>query len=265
MVNRVWYHHFGRGIIDSLDDVGLSGEKPTHPALLDWLTGEFVNGGWSVKSLHRRIVCSSTYRQSSVFNPSKVKQDPENRLFSRWKPKRIEAEVIRDSILFVAGVLDTQMYGKQVDLQVRDDGQVVVSDTSPGRFRRSIYIRQRRSQPISFLAVFDAPRMVTNCTHRHASVSPLQSLSLLNNQFVVDSARRFSERVQATAGNNTAKQISLAYLLALGRRPSDAEQNRVTKFFRDTTSLSKSTAKNSPALLNLCHMLLATNEFVYSH
>ena len=265
MVNRVWFHHFGRGIIDSLDDVGLAGEKPTHPSLLDWLAVQFVKDGWSIKKLHRLILCSSTYRQSSSFDPLKAKRDPENRLYWRWEGKRIEAEAIRDSMLFVAGVLDTQMYGQQVALGVGADGQVIVSDASPGKFRKTIYIRQRRSEPVSFLEVFDAPKMVTNCTERHHSISPLQSLSLLNNRFVVESARQFAERVRVTAGENTKNQISRAYWLAFGRLPSDEEKVRIMEFFRETSSLTEQTAGTSSALLNLCHMLLASNEFVYIH
>ncbi|WP_435020014.1 PSD1 and planctomycete cytochrome C domain-containing protein [Tundrisphaera sp. TA3] len=238
LVNRAWMHHFGRGIVASPADFGALGERPTHPELLDWLADDFVAGGWRLKRLHRRIMTSTAYRQSSRRDPAYDAVDPENRLVGRMSVRRLEAEAVRDAILEASGKLDRTMFGPPLPVALDEAGQVLIGmdtrDTAgrqrgkPGSLggaenRRSLYIQARRSLPLSFSESFDAPTLTPNCERRASSTVATQSLALMNNEFVVEQSLAFADRVIRIAGADPAARADLAWRIALGRGPS-AEQ-----------------------------------------
>ena len=254
MVNRIWQYHFGRGIVATPDDFGSQGARPTHPALLDWLATEFIESGWSIKRMHRLIMTSATYRQSSENNARKLDVDPDNVWLSRWRPRRLEAEVIRDSMLAVGGSLDRRFFGQPVAIEQLSDGQYVVASHDPGRRRRSIYVRVRRTTPVSFLETFDGPQMDTNVPRRFTSTVPLQSLSLMNNPLVVRSAFEFAQSLSRQQAN-IEQRIERAFESVFMRRPSEQE-----------VAISRRLLFNEKGEVDwqlFCHGLLASNEFLY--
>ncbi len=294
LVNRVWHHHFGRGIVASLGDFGHIGERPTHPELLDWLANEFVAQGWSLKKLHRLILTSSAYRQSSVRSAEKDRTDPDNRLLGRMNSRRLEAETIRDAMLVVNGKINLKMFGAPVPIMTDEDGQIVVgvdTNDTAGRpsgkyvalngeeFRRSLYIQMRRTKPIGMLEAFDLPRMEPNCELRNASTVATQSLAMMNGDFAITQSKYFAERVAKEAGSDTAAQVKLAWQLAFGRAPSDADAKNSAAFLAKQTTLFQanplklpppSKGKEAPpaeppmaALTTLCQALLTSNQFLY--
>jgi hypothetical protein len=277
----MWQHHFGRGIVESSDNFGLSGQPPTHPELLDWLAVHLVQDGWSLKRMHKLIMTSSVYRQSSQ-QPAEAesaarKTDPENRLLWRMNLRRLEGEAVRDSILAASGQLDLKMGGPPVAGPFMSDGLQKLADTqgkpvevnAEGNNRRSIYLLARRYYPLSFLETFDAPVIQTNCNRRTNSVSPLQSLALLNSDFVVEHASYLSARVTKLAAAKTAGGlIEAAFLLTVSRRPTSTELevarahlSAQEELYRKANFVSEEAAKQ--ALVSLCHMLLSTSEFLY--
>jgi len=313
IVNRVWMHHFGRGLVGTPADFGMLGEKPTHPELLDWLASAFSSQlstansqlalSWSLKRLHKLIVTSTAYRQSSRRDPEKEIHDPDNTLYWRKPVQRLDAESIRDSILAASGVLNPKMAGPPVP--VREDlvGQVVVGvDKKQGdnkmpvevpmggeEFRRSVYVQVRRSKPLAFLNSFDAPVMEVNCERRQSSTVATQALMLMNSDFVLDQAQRFAARLRQEAGPNRRDQIIRAWQLAFSRDPSESEMRRSLEFLAQQvtplasvseTATAESSAKTTEkkaeprdsakkvepdhqALANLCQALLSANEFLY--
>ncbi|MEO6739525.1 MAG: DUF1549 and DUF1553 domain-containing protein, partial [Chthoniobacteraceae bacterium] len=294
LVNRVWHHHFGRGIVASLGDFGHIGERPTHPELLDWLASEFVAQGWSLKKLHRLILTSSAYRQSSVRSTEKDRVDPDNRLLGRMNSRRLEAETIRDAMLTVNGKINLKMFGAPVPIMTDEDGQIVVgvdTNDTAGRpsgkfvalngeeFRRSLYIQMRRTKPIGMLEAFDLPRMEPNCELRNASTVATQSLAMMNGDFAITQSKYFAERVAKEAGSDTAAQVKLAWQLAFGRSPSDADAKNSAVFLAKQTALFQANplklppppkGKEAPsaeppmaALTTLCQALLTSNQFLY--
>ena len=207
MVNRVWQHHFGRGIVETPDNFGRLGAPPTHPELLDWLALDFMQHGWTLKRLHRLIMTSSVYRQSSrqpaEDHSSLAKRlDPENHLLWRMNLLRLEAEVIRDSVLAASGKLDLTPGGPPILLASTPEGLQAVSskDLPNAKYRRSLYLLARRNYPLEFLQVFDFPVIQVNCNRRINSATPLQSLTMLNDEFIVENARNLADRVMAVAG-----------------------------------------------------------------
>ncbi len=257
MVNRLWLHHFGEGIVTTPDNFGAKGARPSHPELLDWLATEFVARGWSIKAMHRLILTSSAYRQTSLVSAEGKRIDPENRLLWRQRFRRVEAEVLRDSVLSVAGNLLPALYG-QPDVMHRDGDEVVTSPIGPQR--RSIYLQVRRSQPLTLLQVFDQPVMETNCTRRAVSTVASQALSLLNSQFMVNEANLFAGRVLKEGGDNP---VDYAVRLAFGRPATEREQTRMKAFLAEQAARYKDGDPQRRALADLCHMLLSANEFVY--
>ena len=209
MVNRIWLLHFGEGIVSTPDNFGTTGAAPSHPELLDWLATEFVERGWSVKGLHRLILTSRAYRQASAVHPTvrahaRGKQaDPENRLLWRQRMRRLEAESLRDAMLATSGILNTRMFGVPVPFVVREDGEVVAPDDPSGR-RRSIYLKVRRSRPLTLLQSFDQPVMETNCTRRGVSTIASQALNLLNGDTLTKQADAFALRVENDAPGDPA-------------------------------------------------------------
>ncbi|MBM3774986.1 MAG: DUF1553 domain-containing protein [Acidobacteria bacterium] len=287
MVNRVWQHHFGRGIVETPDNFGRLGVPPTHPELLDWLAVEFVRQGWSLKKLHRLIMTSSAYRQSSeqpgsggALLAAALKADPDNKLLWRTNLRRLEAEALRDAILGASGKLDRTFGGPAVEGPLVADGLKEVHNPDDkqserkkaglsGLERRSVYVMARRYFPLGFLETFDAPIMQTNCNRRLNSVSPLQSLTLMNDDFVLENAAAFAERVEKLAASQPIeKKIETAYLLALSRKPDGGELDIARSHLARQEELHRKSntapdKSRQAALTSLCHLLLLTNEFLY--
>jgi len=282
MVNRVWQHHFGRGIVETQDNFGNQGRPPTHPKLLDWLAVEFMRQGWSIKKLHKLTMTSTAYRQSSE-RPSgdlrTLEVDPENRLLWRMNLRRLEAETLRDAIMATSGKLDWTMGGPAVEGPLMADGLKKLIPTARGQgepvdaeptgiWRRSVYVLARRYYPLGFLETFDAPIMQTNCNQRMNSVSPLQSLTLMNDDFVVKNAGLLAERVAGMSNGNLTEKIENVYQLALSRKPSREElQIAQAHLAREEDLYLKSNAvpeqARKEAFESLCHLLFLTNEFLY--
>ena len=249
LVNRVWLHHFGRGLVGTPSDFGAMGERPTNPELLDWLASDFVAHGWQLKRLHQLIMTSTAYRQSSRRNPAGEKHDPDDRLYWHKPVQRLDAEVIRDAILSTSGVLNEKMFGPPVPVRPDVHGQIVVGlDKTTGdnkmpveeplngeEFRRGVYIQVRRSRPLAMLHAFDAPVMEVNCERRQSSTVATQSLMLMNSQFMLDQAALFAQRLQKEAGDDRASQVSRAWQLAFSRGPTGSElADALTFLFRQT-------------------------------
>jgi hypothetical protein len=226
MVNRVWKHHFGEGIVRTLDNFGKAGAPPTHPELLDWLAVRFVERGWSIKSLHRLMMTSAAYRQSSQVNEEHLRLDAENRLVSRMPLRRMEGEALRDSLLFVAGRLNPRPYGPADALEVRGDGLVSNSPDAGGRWRRSIYVLKRRTQPLTILQGFDVATMEPNCIERRESIVAPQALHLTNNDQVRELAGALAERIWNQVGGDSPKQVHAAYRIVAGRAAT-ADEERI--------------------------------------
>ena len=201
LVNRIWMHHFGKGIVNTPSDFGKLGSPPSHSKLLDWLGWELIEHDWSLKHLHRVILTSVAYRQSSVRSPSRESIDPDNRFYSRKDIARVDAEVLRDSLLALSGSLSTDLYGPPMTLQEDDAGQVRVD---PAQSRRSIYAKWRRSQPVAMLQSFDAPVMGVLCDTRTNSTVATQSLMLMNGEFALEQASKLAKICIDTQANNSA-------------------------------------------------------------
>lgn len=265
-VNRVWQHHFGRGIVATPSDFGVQGARPTHPKLLDWLAVTFVEGDWSIKELHQLILHSTAYRQAAIFRPKAANVDPECQLLWRKPPLRLEGEIVRDAILAVSGSLDRRPFGKPDPIRKARDGQYVAVEQVGQKFRRSIYVYTPRATLMNFLRVFDAPVMARSIPERQNSTVPSQSLALMNNEFVVSQARRFAARVRADVGEDRQRQLKRAFLLAMGRSPELAEQNAMLAALSEPANADQSTDNPNDqlnALENLCLCLIGANEFLY--
>src|SRR5579863_8627785 len=210
MVNRIWKHHFGAGIVRTLANFGKVGTPPTHPELLDWLATEFVRQGWSIKSMHRLIMTSSTYRQSSALTPAIEKADPDNKLLSRMPMKRMEAEVLYDTMLLISNKLDESRFGQPEPVVIRDDGLVTPVGTEKG-WHRGIYVEQRRTKLPTVMESFDLPAMSPNCVDRSISVIAPQALHMMNDGMIAKLAESFAGRVRKEAGADIEKQVERAY------------------------------------------------------
>lgn len=270
-VNRLWKHHFGVGLVPTLGNFGKTGAPPSHPELLDYLATEFVRSGWSIKEMHRLMVTSAAYRQSSQLTAELAAADPDNRWLSRMPLRRIEAEIVRDSLLSVAGQLDETPFGPPDDVQERSDGLVTVKSANGGG-RRSVYVLHRRTKLPTILENFDSPQMGPNCLERGESIVAPQALHMLNNAAVHDLARLFAERVQREAGNETEAQIVRAYELAFGVAPSADERQVVLDSLEKLTQAWQEKLGESPeakqqatghALTNYCHAILNSSRFIY--
>jgi len=263
MVNRVWHHHFGTGIVASPGDFGVMGGRPTHPELLDWLASEFVRQSWSLKSLHRLIVTSATYRQSSRVRETARDADPANKLLWRFPPQRLEAEVIRDSALAVAGALNPAAGGPSVfpplpDGKPKPIGGWDLSKNLADQNRRSIYIFVRRNDPYPMLNVIDLPDSHESCSRRNTTTTAPQALTLLNSQLTAEWSRQFARRVSLIA-TDPAKRIETAYSIAYSRKPTPSEIDQALTFLARQAGV----AGDGNALADLCLMLINSNEFVY--
>jgi hypothetical protein len=281
-VNRIWQHHFGTGIVATVDNLGYSGAPPTHPELLEFLAAEFVRSGWSAKSMHRMILNSAAYRQSSQLDALGAtgkrslpvpQADADGHLLSRFPLRRLDAEAIRDAMLAASGELELQTGGPFVATKRDDEGDVIVDEKTPGAHRRSVYLQQRRTQVTGVLEVFDAPSIVFNCTQRAPTTVPLQSLKLLNSDFVRDRAAALAKRIASEAGSGDAERIERAFLLTIGRQPTAAELASAKKFvaeqpakYQESGVKGQESVKSNATELawtDFCHMLLSSNTFLY--
>lgn len=263
-VNRIWQHHFGTGIVATSANLGVSGAPPSHPELLEYLATQFVGGGWSAKAVHRLLLNSAVYRQSSALVPEAFQIDPDNRLLWRVPLVRLDAEALRDAMLATSGGLDRRFGGTYVPTTRNESGEVVVGDGTPGANRRSLYLQQRRTQTLSLLGVFDSPSIVFNCVERPVSTIPLQSLSLLNSQFVIEQARQFSARLIEEAGDEPQARIERGFLLAVARGPTEAEKEASLAFI----SVQQAHYAGQPdrewkTWADFCQMLFASSAFLY--
>jgi hypothetical protein len=263
MVNRVWRHHFGRGLVKTLDNFGKTGARPTHPELLDWLAGEFVRSGWSVKALHRLMVTSAAYRQSSAVAPDLERLDPDNALYSRMPLQRQSADQLYDTMLLAAGRLDETRYGPPDPVEVRGDGLVRPRGGARG-WRRSVYVQQQRKVVVTQLQTFDFPLMNPNCVERRDSIVAPQALHLMNDGLVHQLADAFARRVEAEAGADPARRVEVAYLIAF-TRPPDREEREAGRadLARLADHWSRQPDAAHRALATYCHALLNSAEFLY--
>ena len=237
LMNRVWMHHFGRGIVNTPGDLGMLGERPSHPELLDYLANRFVEAGWSLKTMHREMMLSRTYRQSSR-NDAAQSADPDNALFGRYRIRRLDAETIRDAMLAVSGKLNPEPFGAPVTVGKTGDGRMIpgvevfngnktivlkVDTSSPAVYRRSVYLQQRRSGPATALATFDFPNMDPNCERRDVTTVAPQSLFLLNDEFVIERAKDLAARVIKEHPDDADAQVRAAWRLTQACEPSAKE------------------------------------------
>jgi hypothetical protein len=273
-VNRLWARHFGRGLVPTVANFGRSGARPSHPELLDWLATEFVRQGWSMKAMHKLLLTSTAYRQSSAADAAKAAIDPDNMLFWSWQPRRHEGEVLRDTVLQVAGRLNLQMQGPPVPVAQQPDGSVATADDEPGR-RRSIYLIVRRSQHLTMLDLFDTPMMEINCPERTESIVPLQALAMLHGPFAERGSEALAERIVKAAADDGAR-VELAYKLLFAREPSSSERQALVVFLdavvRETLGEKRATANDSEkmaavrtAWTQAALVLLNSNEFMFVH
>ncbi len=255
LVNRVWHYHFGRGLVATPNDFGFNGERPTHPRLLDWLAGEFVAQGGSVKKLHRLIMLSATYQQAATFDARAAAVDADNRLLWRFAPRRLEGEAVRDAMLSVSGRLNGAAGGpsfRPFSVKIFNSHFYTLTDEERPEFdRRTVYRINVNSARSPLLESFDCPDPSTKTPRRTVTTTPLQALGLMNNAFVLRSARYFAGRVRNEVGDDAAKQISHAYRLAFGRAPTPGEVERAAPLVRDH------------GLEHLCWVLLNASEFLY--
>jgi hypothetical protein len=235
-VNRVWQAAFGRGLVETENDFGTQGSPPSHPELLDWLAVELVDSGWSITAIERLIVTSATYRQSSYLRPDLAARDLENRLLARQSRLRLDAEIVRDAALAASGLLTATIGGPSV-FPPQPDGVMSlgqmrrewVADAGPDRYRRGMYTFLWRATPHPLLTVFDAPDATRACTRRVRSNTPLQALTLLNDEAFYEFARTLGERVVREGPADDRGRLSYAFCLALARRPTEPELSRLTR------------------------------------
>ena len=283
MVNRVWAHHFGTGIVDTPGDFGFLGGRPTHPELLDWLADEFVQSGWDIKQLHRIIMTSTAYQQTSNRNAQGNQIDRQKRLLWSMPVRRLESEAVRDGILAVSGMLDEQMAGVPVPVMADITGQWVIGKENlnagrPGpvidmkgqQYRRSLYVQVRRSRPLAVLEPFDLPELAPNCTKRPSSTVPTQSLELLNSDFVTAQSRFFAVKLTKQS-QDIEHQVSQAWRTAFGKEITDEEKEEAISFVTEMqevlTKEYESRQLNDDPIIDavavFCQALLSSNQFLY--
>jgi hypothetical protein len=247
MVNRLWLHHFGKGLVRTPNDFGVQGEPPTHPELLDFLAAELIRGGWKLKPIHKLIMTSAAYMQSGAARADGMKADPQNTLWWRVPPRRLEAESIRDALLAVSGALDAKMYGP--------------GTLDENSARRSVYLTVKRSRLIPLLQAFDAPEGIQGVGERITTTATTQALAMMNSRFVRSSAERLARRIAADRTDDLPRAVEKAYLLALGRRPTAAEGEKMLSFIARMGEGGK--GPKEQALTDFCQVLLCLNEFLY--
>lgn len=263
-VNRWWSYHFSRGLAGTPENLGYSGAAPTHPELLDYLAARLVEQDWKPKSIHRMILRSAVYRQASTNDRKKWNDGPDNRLLWCFPMRRLDAEAIRDGMLAASGQLDVQMFGPYVPIENSPDGQIIVKRNATGKWRRSVYLQQRRTQTPDFLRVFDAPSIVVSCTGRPRTTVPLQSLNLMNSQFVRSCAQALADRVQDEGELTDQEFARQTFIVTVGREPRPAEAKASLKFLKQQPA-EYSGVKDAVrrARTDFCQMVLVSNTFLY--
>ncbi len=283
LMNRVWLHHFGHGIVDTPGDFGYLGAKPTHPELLDWLADELMSGGWTLKRMHRMIVLSTTYTQDSKRSPQLDRIDPDNRLYARMSIRRLESEAIRDAVLLASGVMADTMHGPPIPVKEDAVGQIVLGEQKldgerkpiageeniDGISRRSIYIQVRRSRPLAVLEAFDIANVVPNCTQRNFSNVAPQALMMMNSEFAIAHAEKLADRV-IQPGSDVSQQLAMAWQLCFGRPIEPAVLVELAQFVdRQTAVFLQRNPKWAPdvahrlAVASACQAMFSSNEFLY--
>jgi hypothetical protein len=284
-VNRLWHHHFGRGIVATPSDFGVQGDPPTHPELLDWLAREMSENGWSLKSMHRLMVTSATYRQASRTTAEMLQADPDNKLFGRMNRRRLEGEAVRDAMLAVSGRLNFKSGGPSIYPELPAEAGNLGNrwPISPvgERDRRSVYVFVKRNLRYPMFAALDAPDSNETCARRNVTTTAPQALMLLNDRVSLENARAFAGRVLTDAGAKPDAVIDQAYRLSLGRPPDREERELTRKFLDKQTILLRSRlgdkhplasplggpcvldAAYAAAVVDLCHTFLNVNEFLY--
>ena len=251
MANRIWYHHFGAGIVSTPGDFGANGGIPSHPELLDWLAREFIRDGWSVKALHRKILCSNTYRQASTPDAAGLARDADARLLWRFPPRRLEAEVIRDCILQLSGSLDLSMGGPGFSTFEPNDNYVRVytpkESVGPLEWRRMVYMHKVRMERAPLFGSFDLPDAGQVCPKRGSSTTAIQALNLFNGAFVLDQAERMATLLERTGGD----PVEGAYKSTYGRSPNEGEARAASAFIAEQN------------LAAFCRAILNSNELVF--
>jgi len=288
IVNRLWQHHFGRGLVATSEDFGVQGMPPSHPKLLDWLASTLVARDWSLKTLHRMIVTSQTYRQDTRgHKPQRARVvDPDNRLWWRRDARRLEAEVLRDSMLATSGELNTRMYGASVYPELPEDYitsyRWEATAQRSERNRRSCYLAVRRNAHLPLLKTFDVPDTFGPCARRVETTTPAQALVLLNSRWTLEEAQRFAARLlREVERPRRGAWIGRAFELTFGRRPAPGELAASLRFLSQEeeilaarieagetvalpTAIPAGVEKNiAAALVDFCHSLWNTNEFLY--
>jgi hypothetical protein len=281
MVNRVWQHHFGAGLVITPSNFGFSGAKPSHPELLDWLAGQFIASGGKLKPLHKLMLMSATYRQQSrlVVRASardsgsqsglkpELQTDPSNTLLTHMNKQRMEAEVIRDAVLAVSGKLNRKPGGSGIKPRIRaellDASQrnkwPVLATEGAEHWRRSVYIYVKRQLLMPSLELFDAPTTTDSCALRTQSTVPTQSLVMMNDEFIEEQAGYLARRAKAEAGETLPQIVERLFLLTLARRPTDLRLQQSLEFLQSREQASD----KETALKDLAHVLLNSSEFVY--
>ena len=268
MVNRIWMHHFGEGLVYTASNFGAMGTRPSHPELLDWMASEFVREGWSMKAMHRLIMTSESYQMASAHSDAAAaKADPGNKLLWKFRQRRLEGEVIRDIILGASGNLNLEAGGPgffpPIPDEVRESfpkGKWDMAEPGPENWRRSVYAYAKRGLRYPLFEVFDQPNMNVTCERRTTTTVPTQALTLLNNRFALRQARHYADRVAGMA-DDPAGWIRQAYRIALSRLPSESELEANLDFLRLQTEYHDGDA--AAALTDLCDVILNLNEFLY--
>jgi len=258
-VNRLWQFHFGEGIVASVDDFGKMGARPTHPELLDWLAVDFVESGWDVKRMHRQIMLSAVYRQSSQEDSEKIAADPANKLLWRKAPLRLDAEALRDSMLAVSGLLNKEMFGEFDPIKEAPDGQYLPDAKEGPSHRRSLYLAQSRTRPVGFLHAFDMPTMTQDSVaKRFRSTRPSQALTLLNNPLVRTASKALADRALEEKRGEIDPALDRIFELAYSRAPTERE-------LATARSMLNASDDERAALRLFVQAMLGANDFLYSY
>jgi hypothetical protein len=289
-VNRLWRHHFGRGLVRTTADFGASGEMPTHPDLLDWLADDFVRNGWRVKRFHKQILMSTAYRQSSLRNETLDRVDPDNLLLGRMNLQRLEAEAIRDAIVAVAGRINLQLNGESVPVSEDGEGKAVIGrrilrdglfsnteSVGDQEFRRSVYLSSPRALPLNALDTFDLPMMTPNCAQRTVSTAAPQALWFLNDESIIKLSDAMAEQVFAMNLPDPESRLTEVFLRLFAVGPDADELESCASYLQEEASVFRSNpdsawqetlakdpqAADVRAFSSLCQMLMASNRFLY--
>ncbi|MEM6377968.1 MAG: DUF1553 domain-containing protein, partial [Bacteroidota bacterium] len=271
MVNRIWHHLFGRGIVESVDNFGLQGKLPTHPALLDYLSLYFMEEDWSIKNLVRQIVLSESFQRASEANPKNQVKDPNNYYLHHYPIRRLESEAIRDAMLATSGELDTTMYGEPVPIHLTEfmtgRGRPAESGPLDGNGRRSVYLAIRRNFISPMMSVFDTPVPFSTFGRRNTTNVPAQSLTLMNDPFVHEQANKWATQILADTHQNNTERIQAIYLKAFAREATQKELEDALAYIKDLEKTyvdsTDQTSIEQQIWTDYCHTIFNLKEFIH--